>query len=211
MAIGAGLAVEPHAGQIVAEVMAGRKKLPAVDALVVHDDALPPEQHDVVGLADRVLLEFAGEFLALGGIQRTLLALEQLVDLLVAMLGVGHRRLHGRGHHMHVLQVGVVAMVGNEINRHVEVTTSQRIVEQLGLELLVLGLDADLPPLVDGVDAGRRVGLADVAVEQFELEASTPASSSSCLASSRDLAMSLLKPGSFSAPPRSAHARSRAA
>jgi len=71
---------------------------------------------------------------------------------------------------MHILQVGIVAMIGDEVDSHVKVTPRQRVKEQLGFELPVLGFDTDLAPLIDGVDAGSRIALADVAIEEVDLE-----------------------------------------
>src|SRR5262245_34632096 len=71
---------------------------------------------------------------------------------------------------MHILQVGVVTVVTYEVHRDIEVASCQRIEEQLGLELPVLRLDADLAPLVDREDAGGSVGLANVAVEEVDPE-----------------------------------------
>src|SRR4029453_144661 len=91
-----GLLIEPNCSQVVAEIVTGRQ-LPALDPLVVYDNALPPEQHDIVGLGDRVLLELTRQFLALSWVNRTLLALKQIVDPLIGMLRVGHGGSHSRG------------------------------------------------------------------------------------------------------------------
>jgi len=78
-----------------------------------------------------------------------------------------------------------------ELDRDVEVARGNPILVELGLELLVLDRDADPAPLVDRVDRSRRIGLGDVAIEQLELQVLEAGRSSSFLASSRDLLMSL--------------------
>ena len=71
---------------------------------------------------------------------------------------------------MGVLQVRVVAVIGDEVHRHVEVALGEAVEEELRLELLVVGLDADALPLVDDENADGRIGLADVAVVQLDGE-----------------------------------------
>src|SRR5262249_62227323 len=65
-------------------------------------------------------------------------------------------------------------MIGDEVDSHVKVAARQRVKEQLGFKLPVLGFDAELAPLIDGVDAGSRIGLTHVAIEEDDLEVTDP-------------------------------------
>ena len=68
------------------------------------------------------------------------------------------------------LGVRVIGEVRDVLHAHIEVAALHAVVPELGLDLHVLGLDADAPPLVDGEDAGRREGLRDRAIEQLDFE-----------------------------------------
>ena len=68
------------------------------------------------------------------------------------------------------MQVRVVRKIGDEIDRRVEVSARDRLVVGSGVDLFVLDLDTDPPPLIDDEDARRRVGLLRVAIEQKDFE-----------------------------------------
>ena len=57
--------IEPDCAQVLPEIVAGRH-VPALDLLVVDDNALPPQQRHVVGLHERVAFHVAHDLGALG-------------------------------------------------------------------------------------------------------------------------------------------------
>src|SRR5688572_29264398 len=75
---GTPLLVQPHIRQILPHVVTGRD-VPALHHLVVHDDAVPPDGGNGVGLLERALLELAQEGVALLLVQLAGLLVEQVV------------------------------------------------------------------------------------------------------------------------------------
>src|SRR6266851_8305585 len=85
------LFVEPHRGQVLVEVMAWAD-LPALDVGMMRDDALPPQQEDLVRLViERVLLELPHQRALLRWVrlaQHLLVNLERRLVLELAVIGL---------------------------------------------------------------------------------------------------------------------------
>src|SRR5262249_55387787 len=110
----------------------------------VHDVPRPPEGGDVVGVLEHSLLELQDRALPLGGIQRSRLAREQVVDRGVAepapVVGVSC----GVPLEKHI---GIVAGLDGRSDDQLEVTGIAPVRKPgCGLEGPMLGLDPDLAP-----------------------------------------------------------------
>jgi hypothetical protein len=75
--------------------MAGRD-VPALQLLVVDDDAVPPDRRDYIRLIQRLALELAQERNALRPVELTGLLLAELVELAIGVARIVERRLVGR-------------------------------------------------------------------------------------------------------------------
>src|SRR5262249_1931616 len=82
------LLVEPDVDEVLADEVAGGQ-IPALDLLVVDDDALIPKQRHVVGRGQGVALELVHHFQSLLYIDDLRLRLEQIVELGVAVTRIG--------------------------------------------------------------------------------------------------------------------------
>src|SRR5690242_11071703 len=80
--LSAGSFVEPDAGEILVEIVA-RHDLPALQLLVVGDDAPVPDDRRDEGLVQQLRFELAHQLGALRLVGRAFLRLEQLVELAV--------------------------------------------------------------------------------------------------------------------------------
>ena len=68
------------------------------------------------------------------------------------------------------MQVRIVREIGDEIDGRVEVSARERLVVCPRVDLFVLDLDTNPSPLIDDEDAGRRIGLLCIAIEQKDPE-----------------------------------------
>jgi hypothetical protein len=134
----------------------------------VHHRSRPPDARDVVHVAEHDLLDLADELLALRGIQSPRLAREQIVDPRVGesapVVGVA------RGVPLEEL-IGVIHEIEGRIDDQLEVMGVAAVGEPgRRLERPVLGLDANLAPLLDHERAEVDVRHPHVAILQHHLE-----------------------------------------
>src|SRR5687768_9509086 len=163
---------QPDVRQALVQVVA-RAHFPALEARVVRHGAMPPEDDDLVRFGiQHVLVELAQQPLELLGVGLVHDLLVQRVDLPVLIAGV--------------LAAGDVVRqelgdVDDRVDHRLAVEVQADVVflafaAQRGIEGRrrldpVLGIQADLAPLIDQPDTEDLVGLLDAAVVQPELEA----------------------------------------
>src|SRR6185436_18870439 len=90
-AIALHLLVEPDVDQGGSLEVAGRHG-PALDLLVMHDDAVPPQDRHLVRLAQEIAVGRLHQLYARGWIERSVLLIVEFVDLPVSVPRVAHRR-----------------------------------------------------------------------------------------------------------------------
>src|SRR5229473_3872811 len=160
-------ALEPDRLEVLADEVA-RRHVPAMD-LGAHDhDAVPPQQRHDIGLSQHPSLEFPQHAIALERVGRAVLAREQGVNVAVDVapaVGGDVRRQIARQ-----LIVRLVDGIALKIEGGIEAAVVDGGVPDRVVDLHMLRLDADLPPLVDDVDAGAEERVGDGAVEQLHFE-----------------------------------------
>src|SRR5438093_6830552 len=159
---------EPHVLEFLVRVVIRRRHV-VLHLRPVHDAPRPPDARDVVHVPEYDSLDLVDELLAFGGIQSPRLAREEVVDPRIGesppVVAVA------RGVPLEEL-VRVVHEVERGADDQLEVAGVPAIREPgRRLEGSVLGLDADLPPLLDHEHAEAHVRDSDVAVFQYRFEA----------------------------------------
>src|SRR5262245_7888763 len=137
---------QPDVLQLLVRLMVPRRHV-VPHLRPVHDAARPPEPRDVLRVLEDDLLDLVHEPLALGGIERSCLTREQIVDSRIGetppVVGVPGRVALEK-------QVGVVHVVEDAVDDDLEIPGVPTVREPgRRLERPVLGLDPDLAPLLD--------------------------------------------------------------
>src|SRR5216684_3031207 len=159
---------QPHVLKLLIGVVIGGRHV-VLHLGPVHHAPRPPEARDVIRVLENDLLELVDEPLALGRVEGPRLAREEVVDPGIGeatpVVGVP------RGVPLEK-QIGVVHVVEHAVDDHLEAPRVPPVREPGGgLERPVLGLDPDLPPLLDHEHSEVDVRNPDVAVLQDDLEA----------------------------------------
>src|SRR5262245_61796938 len=164
------LLIEPDVGQILSHVVAGGD-VPALQLLVNHDDAVPPDSGDGVRLFERPLLELAQNGIPLLLVELARLLVEEVIEHAIDVLRVADRGTVVRQVFLQ-LQVGLIHEVAVEIERRIECRVVPLLGGEIkpGFQLLVLDRHPELSPLIDQEHPDRGVRHRDVAVSECEAE-----------------------------------------
>src|SRR6267142_4573382 len=159
---------QPDVLELLVRVVIGRRYV-ILHLGPVDDVARPPEPGHVVRVFEHGLLELEDRLLPLGGVERARLPREQVVD---ARIGEPAPVLRIAGRVPSEEEVGVVAGLDRRADDQFEVAAVPPIREPgSGLERPMLGLDADLPPLLDREHRDVLIRELHVAVLEYDLEA----------------------------------------